>query len=53
MDIAAAVQVAVQKMQLEAMKTQGGQVAATIASVPTPSGSVNAPGQGIHIDAFA
>jgi hypothetical protein len=47
MDIAAAVQVAVHKMQLDAMKTLGTQVAATLASAPSPRGSVNAPGQGI------
>jgi len=53
MEIAAAVQVAVQKMQLDAMKTQGSQVAANLAAAPSPSGSVNTPSQGLHIDAFA
>jgi hypothetical protein len=48
-----AVGIAVQKMTLDSMKRQGAQVAATLASTPAPRGSVNTPGQGTLLDAFA
>jgi hypothetical protein len=50
--VGAAVQVALQKQQLDLMKTQGADVAAMIAAAP-PAGSVNSPSQGRHIDALA
>jgi hypothetical protein len=51
--IGAAVQVAVQGQILAQAKAQGANVAALIASAPSPAGSVNLPGQGVHIDARA
>ena len=51
--IATAIQVAVQKQMLDGLKAQGAGVVSMIASSPQPSGSVNAPGQGQHVDAFA
>ena len=44
-----AVSLAVQKMTLDGMKSQG----ATLSSMLAPRGSVNLPSQGNHIDAFA
>jgi hypothetical protein len=44
---------AVQSNILEQAKAQGANIAALIASAPAPTGSVNLPGQGIHIDARA
>ncbi len=51
--LATAVQVAVQKQMLDGLKAQGAGVVSMIASAPGPSGSVNSPSQGKHIDAFA
>jgi hypothetical protein len=55
MDIASAqlgsaVQIAVQQHMLAQMKSQGADVARMIASAPSPAGSVNLPGQGVHLD---
>jgi hypothetical protein len=55
MDIASAqlgsaVQIALQCQMLNAMKTQGANIAALIASAPSPAASVNLPGQGTNID---
>jgi hypothetical protein len=48
---ASLVQVAVQKQMLDQLKTQGAGLVQML-STATP-GSVNAPSQGTHIDAFA
>lgn len=48
-----AVLIAVQKMSLDSMKTQGAQLNALLGSISTPTGSVNAPRQGTAIDAWA
>jgi hypothetical protein len=58
MDISSArlghsVQVAQQQRVLEQSRTVGAQVAAIIASAPTPTGAVNPPTQGRFIDARA
>jgi type II secretory pathway component PulM len=45
-----AIQVALQRQMLSVMKTQGADIAALIASAPSPAGSVNLPGQGTHLD---
>jgi hypothetical protein len=44
-----AISLAVQKMTLNSMKSQGAQLTSMLA----PRGSVNLPSQGNHIDAFA
>jgi len=47
-----AVSLAVQKMTLDSMKSQGAQLSRMLGSA-APQGSVNSPSQGTHIDAFA
>ena len=49
--VATAIQVALQKKQLDQMKLQGASTAALISSAP--SGSVNSASQGTYIDAQA
>ena len=49
--LGAAVGVALQKQQLDLMKTQGADVAAMIAAAP--AGSVNSPSQGHFVDVRA
>jgi len=51
--VATAIQVAVQKQMLDGLKAQGAGIVSMMASSPTPSGSVNSPTQGQHVDAFA
>lgn len=48
--VGSAVQIAVQARMLAQMKTQGADIAAMIASAPSAAGSVNLPGQGLHLD---
>jgi hypothetical protein len=44
-----AVALALQKLTMDSMKSQGSQLTAMLA----PQGSVNAPGQGTRLDAWA
>ena len=50
--LGAAVQVAIQKQMLDALKTQGGSELQLLASA-APQPSVNAPSQGHFVDALA
>jgi hypothetical protein len=47
-----AVSLAVQKMALDSMKSQGSQLSAMLGSA-APLGSVNSPSQGTRLDAWA
>jgi hypothetical protein len=47
------VQVAVQAQMLNMMQAQGAGLVSMIASTPVLRGSVNQPGQGLHIDFHA
>jgi hypothetical protein len=49
--VGTAIQFAVQANVLAQMKTQGAGLVSLIASAPSPQGSVNLPGQGMHLDA--
>jgi hypothetical protein len=48
-----AVLIAVQKMTMDSMKTQGAQFNAMLGAVAAPRGSVNSPSQGTTLDAWA
>ncbi len=48
-----AVQLAVKGLVLSQAKAQGADVVAALLASAPPAGSVNLPGQGIHIDARA
>jgi hypothetical protein len=48
--VGSAVQLALQAQVLKQAKANGANVAALIASAPTPAGSVNLPGQGQYVD---
>ena len=51
--LGSAVQMAVQQNVLAQMKTQGAGLVSLIASAPAAQGSVNLPGQGMHLDVRA
>ena len=53
--LATAIQVAVQKQMLDALKQQGAGITQMIssASTPTAAGSTNSPSQGNFVDALA
>jgi hypothetical protein len=48
--VGAAVHTAVQKNVLDQIKAQGAGLVSLIASAPAPTGSVNLPHQGQHLD---
>ena len=48
--LGASVALAVQGQMLAQMKSQGADLVALIASAPSPKGSLNLPGQGVHLD---
>ena len=45
--------VAIQKLMLDSMRTQGAKLTGMLEANNAPQGSANSPSQGTHIDAWA